>query len=199
MRVAVIGAGWIGAEFIRQCAAEGRRVVGAVDTGRCGKTAMAALEAGVAVAAVKGPVVREMLPGEFDVLVNMGSREAVAPCALGAARLAAIGYHPSLLPRWRGVAAVQWTARAKDPIAGGTIYHLSDRFDAGAIALQDWCHVLPGEGATALWRRRLGPMGLELMAAALVHLERDGRLPAVDQMECFQTAAPAFRAALGGS
>ena len=52
--------------------------------------------------------------------------------ALAAARLGGIGYHPSLLPRHRGIAAVEWTIREGDPIAGGTVYHLAERMDAGA-------------------------------------------------------------------
>ena len=43
-----------------------------------------------------------------------------------------LNIHPSLLPRHRGIAAVEWTIREGDAIAGGTVYHLSDRLDAGA-------------------------------------------------------------------
>ncbi len=31
------------------------------------------------------------------------------------------------------IAAVEWTIKEGDSIAGGTIYHLADRMDAGAI------------------------------------------------------------------
>ena len=65
-----------------------------------------------------------------------------------------IGYHPSLLPRHRGIAAVEWTILEGDPIAGGSVYHLADGWDAGAIAAQDWCFVAQGrDGARAVGAR----------------------------------------------
>ena len=70
--------------------------------------------------------------------------------ALARSRLGSIGYHPSLLPRHRGIAAVEWTILEGDPIAGGSIYHLADGWDAGAIAAQDWCFVKKGETARDL-------------------------------------------------
>jgi len=35
----------------------------------------------------------------------------------------------------------------KRSIAGGSVYHLADGWDAGAIAAQDWCFVAKGETA----------------------------------------------------
>ena len=64
--------------------------------------------------------------------------------ALARSRLGGVGYHPSLLPRHRGIAAVEWTILEGDPIAGGSVYHLADGWDAGAIAAQDWCFVRQG-------------------------------------------------------
>ena len=77
-----------------------------------------------------------------------------------------------------------------DPIAGGSIYHLEERLDAGAIALQDWCHVKPGEGAGDLWRRALAPMGLTLALRVLAHAREHGSVPAERQDEIFATEAP---------
>ncbi len=67
-----------------------------------------------------------------DLIVTAHSHARVSHDALKVAKHGGIGYHPSLLPRHRGIAAVEWTIKEGDPIAGGTIYHLSDRLDAGA-------------------------------------------------------------------
>ena len=91
------------------------------------------------------------------------SHARVSKEALAAARLGGIGYHPSLLPRHRGIAAIEWTIREGDPIAGGTVYHLADRMDAGAIAAQEWCFVKKGETARELWERALAPLGQKLL------------------------------------
>jgi methionyl-tRNA formyltransferase len=85
---------------------------------------------------------------------------------------------------------VEWTIKEGDPIAGGTIYHLADRMDAGAIALQDWRFVKKGETARELWERALAPLGLELIARIVAEVKRTGTLPAMPQDEQFATAAP---------
>jgi methionyl-tRNA formyltransferase len=125
-----------------------------------------------------------------DLIVTAHSHARVAHDAVASARLGGIGYHPSLLPRHRGMAAVEWTIKEGDPIAGGTIYHLADRMDAGAIAAQDWCFVKKGETARELWERALAPMGLRLLAQVIRHVKETGALPARPQDEQFATRAP---------
>jgi methionyl-tRNA formyltransferase len=112
--------------------------------------------------------------------------------ALAAAKLGGIGYHPSLLPRHRGIAAVEWTIREGDPIAGGSIYHLADRMDAGAIAAQDWVFVKKGETARELWERALAPLGQRLLAEVIDYATAHKTLPAKPQDEQFATKAPSL-------
>jgi methionyl-tRNA formyltransferase len=88
------------------------------------------------------------------------------------------------------MAAVEWTIKEGDPIAGGTIYHLAEQMDAGAIAAQDWCFVRRGETARELWERALAPMGLRLLEQVIRHVKAHGTLPAKPQDEQFATRAP---------
>ncbi|HEX7789180.1 MAG TPA: formyltransferase family protein, partial [Afipia sp.] len=131
----------------------------------------------------------EIAPGT-DLIVTAHSHARVSHDALNVATYGGIGYHPSLRPRHRGIAAVEWTIKEGDPIAGGTIYHLSDRLDAGAIAAQDWVFVKKGETARELWERALAPLGLRLLAEVIDHAKATGRLPAKPQDERFATSAP---------
>lgn len=131
----------------------------------------------------------EIAPGT-DLIVTAHSHARVSQEAVAAAKLGGIGYHPSLLPRHRGIAAVEWTIKERDPIAGGTIYHLAERMDAGAIALQDWCFVKNGETARELWERALAPLGLKLLAEVVDYGKTHGSLPAKPQDEQFATKAP---------
>ena len=71
---------------------------------------------------------------------------------------AAIGYHPSLLPRHRGIAAVEWTIRCRDPIAGGSIYHLTNGLDEGRSPRRTGVSSIPrtmrtasGDARSGLW------------------------------------------------
>jgi methionyl-tRNA formyltransferase len=129
---------------------------------------------------------------DTDLIVAAHSHARVSKQAVAAARLGGIGYHPSLLPRHRGLAAVEWTIKEGDPIAGGTVYHLAERMDAGAIAAQEWCFVKKGETARELWERALAPLGQKLLAQVIEYAKTHDTLPASAQDEQFATKAPAL-------
>jgi methionyl-tRNA formyltransferase len=188
MRIALIGSRWFGAEMLKILNARGHdlHVVAPDAEDRLAKTAV---ELGYAPVLHTGrrKVTHEDLPGEFDVVIAAYSHAFIP---LDKAKIASLGYHPSLLPRWRGIASVEWTVKAGDPIAGGSVYHLSDEMDAGGIAAQDWCFVLPGEDDASLWRRELGPMGLRLLAQVVDEIAATGTCKAEPQDERFVTLAP---------
>jgi methionyl-tRNA formyltransferase len=129
-----------------------------------------------------------------ELIVCAHTHARIDADALAKARLGGIGYHPSLLPRHRGIAAVEWTIKCGDAIAGGSIYHLAQRMDAGAIAAQDWCFVKPGETARELWERALAPLGIRLLTEVVAKASATGTLPAQPQDEQFATQAPRLSA-----
>src|SRR6476619_7374648 len=156
------------------------------------RLAAAAKAAGVEVVVQADPkfVVASEIAPSSDLIVTAHSHARITREALAAARLGGIGYHPSLLPRHRGIAAIEWTIKEGDPIAGGTIYHLADRMDAGAIAAQEWVFVKKGETARELWERALAPLGLRLLAEVIDNAKTHKSLPAKPQDEQFATLAP---------
>ena len=194
MRITLVGSRHFGVttlQMLRQRAVDVVRVVVADADDRL---AAAARAAGIEVVVQANPklvVASEIAPGT-DLIVTAHSHARIGTDALAAARLGGIGYHPSLLPRHRGIAAVEWTIREKDPIAGGTVYHLADRMDAGAIAAQDWCFVGKDETARQLWERALAPMGQRLLAEVIEYAKEHGALPSRAQDEQFATNARAL-------
>ncbi len=158
------------------------------------RLAAAARAAGieVAVQADPGLVVPSEIADGTDLIVTAHSHARISKEALAATKLGGIGYHPSLLPRHRGIAAVEWTIREGDPIAGGTVYHLADRMDAGAIAAQEWCFVKKGETARELWERALAPLGQKLLGEVIDYARTHKALPAKPQDEQFATNAPSL-------
>ena len=69
---------------------------------------------------------------------------------------------------------------------------MDDGADTGPLELQDWCHVLPGEDAAALWRRVLAPMGVRLLVQAVARLTKGEKPLARPQDEHAATWEPAF-------
>ncbi len=162
------------------------------------RLAAAAAKAGLPVHVLANPkiVPGEAIPDGTDLIVAAHTHARISDEALARSRLGGIGYHPSLLPRHRGIAAVEWTILEGDPIAGGSVYHLADGWDAGPIAAQDWCFVARGESARELWERALAPMGLELLARVVRYARDHGELPAKPQDPRFATRAPMVRRAV---
>src|ERR1700710_1504668 len=158
------------------------------------RLAAAARAAGIAVAVQANPklVVAGEIADGTDLIVTAHSHARIGKEALAAATLGGIGYHPSLLPRHRGIAAVEGTIRQGDPIAGGTVYHLADRMDAGAIAAQEWCFVKKDETARELWERALAPLGPQRLGDVIDYAKPNTSRPTKPQDEQFATSAPAL-------
>ena len=194
MRITLVGSRHFGVttfNTLRQHGVDIARVVVHDGEDRLAATARAAGIEVVVQADPKRVVASEIAPNT-DLIVTAHSHARVTREALAAAKLGGIGYHPSLLPRHRGIAAVEWTVKEGDPIAGGTIYHLADRMDAGAIAAQEWVFVKKGETARELWERALAPLGQKLLADVIYHAKAHGSLPATPQDEEFATKAPSL-------
>src|SRR5919198_2638387 len=192
MRITLVGSRHFGVTTLNTLRQHGVDVVRVVVHDGEDRLAAAARAIGIEVAVQADPkhVVASEIAPNTDLIVTAHSHARVDRDALAAAKLGGIGYHPSLLPRHRGIAAVEWTIKEGDPITGGTVYHLADRMDAGAIAAQDWCFVKKGETARELWERALAPMGLRLLAEVIRHVRIAGELPARAQDEEFATHAP---------
>jgi methionyl-tRNA formyltransferase len=194
MRITLVGSRHFGVatfNMLREHGVEIARIV--VHDGE-DRLAAAARAAGIEVVVQADPkhVVASEVAPNTDLIVTAHSHARVNKDALAAARLGGIGYHPSLLPRHRGIAAVEWTIKEGDPIAGGTVYHLADRMDAGAIAAQEWCFVKKGETARELWERTLAPLGLKLLGEVIDYAKTHKALPAKPQDEEFATKAPSL-------
>lgn len=145
-----------------------------------------------------GELRSHLLPPGTDLIVCAHSHDYLGRPTRNAARLGAIGYHPSLLPLHRGRDAIRWAIRDRDRVTGGTAYWFNDTIDGGPIAAQDWCFIRPDDDAESLWRRELQPMGLRLLgrtindiaSGTLVRIPQDRRLAT---WEPAMGAPPLFR------
>ena len=192
MKVALIGSRWFGAETLKILLDRGHdvSVLGLTEDDSLSKAAKAA---GLPLLVLGRPrrVTGDDIPEPVDLIVTAHSHSFIGEGARRQAKFA-IGYHPSLLPRHRGMAAVEWTIKCGDPIAGGSVYHLADTLDGGAIAAQDWCFVYPDDDAGSLWRRALAPMGLRLLAQVVDEIDATGTCRADPQDPKAVTLAPAL-------
>jgi methionyl-tRNA formyltransferase len=199
MKITLVGSRFFGAsvlEALRQV--QGVEIAGVVTIAADDRLALAAQKAGIAVHIQENPktVSGDAIAAGTDVIIAAHTHARISDEALAKSRLGGVGYHPSLLPRHRGIAAVEWTILSGDPIAGGSVYHLADGWDKGGIAAQDWCFVAKNDDARSLWERALAPMGLKLLCDVVAHAHDKGELPNLQQDESFATKAPMIRKSL---
>jgi methionyl-tRNA formyltransferase len=194
MRITLVGSRHFGVTTLNMLRERGVDIARVVVHDGEDRLVGAAKAAGIEVVVQANPklVTASEIAPDTDMIVTAHSHARVSREALHAARLGGIGYHPSLLPRHRGLAAVEWTIKEGDPITGGSVYHLAERMDAGAIAAQDWVFVRKGETARELWERALAPLGQKLLGEVIDYAKLHKALPAKPQDEQFATLAPAL-------
>jgi methionyl-tRNA formyltransferase len=133
VNVTLVGSRYFGGAVLEALVKDGATIVKVVAPAADDRLALAAQKLGIPVHVLENPknVPGEAIPTGTDLIVAAHTHARVSNEALGRSRLGGIGYHPSLLPRHRGIAAVEWTIMEGDPIAGGSVYHLADGWDAG--------------------------------------------------------------------
>jgi methionyl-tRNA formyltransferase len=115
----------------------------------------------------------------------------IPPEIIASASLGAINVHPSLLPRHRGPLPLFWTYHADDRVAGATVHHVNQSFDAGDVILQESFPLLRGYPAAKL-NEDVSRCGASLLRSAVGALA-GGNAPRVAQDERAATYAPRVR------
>ena len=102
-------------------------------------------------------------------------------------RLGCINVHPSMLPKYRGSAPIQWAILNGDKKTGVTIMYLNEKMDAGDIIIQKEVEIGDDETTGELWNR-LSKIGAELLIESIKNIE-NGTVVRTVQPEEF-TLAP---------
>jgi phosphoribosylglycinamide formyltransferase-1 len=79
---------------------------------------------------------------------------------------AVINVHPSLLPKFKGLRAIERALEAGVEETGVTVHFMVEEVDAGPIVRQEAVPVLPGDTAEAL-HERLRPVEHRLLVGAI--------------------------------
>lgn len=99
-----------------------------------------------------------------------------------------INIHPSLLPKYRGAAPINWAILNGDTVTGVSTMYLVEEMDAGDILLQQEVAIAPDETAAEL-NTRLAPIGAQLLVETLDQIAA-GRAKATSQDSARVVMAP---------
>ena len=89
---------------------------------------------------------------EVDMIVMAGWMKIVSKkfCDEFAGRI--INLHPSLLPKYKGLHAIEQAMRAGEDTTGCTVHFVNEHLDSGAIIRQQEVPILPGDTPETLHR-----------------------------------------------
>src|ERR1700688_944675 len=110
MRITLVGSRHFGVTTLNMLRQHGVDIVRVVVADAEDRLAAAARSGGIEVVVQANPklVLAPEIADGTDLIVTAHSHARISKQALDKARLGGIGYHPSLLPRHRGSAAVEW-------------------------------------------------------------------------------------------
>lgn len=123
------------------------------------------------------PWMRDLQP---DLLVLVFVTDFLPFAAIQLAAFGGINYHPSLLPKYRGGSAINWSVLNGEEETGVTIHYIDEGVDTGDIILQERVPVDINDSVGSLYFNKLYPLGVRLVKEA-VALIREGKAARVPQ------------------
>jgi methionyl-tRNA formyltransferase len=130
-----------------------------------------------------------------DVIVVAAFGQILPPAVLDLPRLGCVNVHPSLLPKYRGAAPINWAIINGEPRTGVTTYLMDEGMDTGAILLVREVEIGAEETAEEL-SARLADVGGELVVETIRGL-KEGTLQPAPQDEHGASYAPLLKKADG--
>lgn len=168
LKVMIVGQKWLAEQLLAWCLAQSSLKVVAVsppnETDRLAQLAVANL---IPITVHDKTLTADQVPTGVDIILTAHAYCFVDKQARDKARLGAVGYHPSLLPKYKGKNAVKLAFDNGDKIVGGSLYQLDDGWDTGQVLAQKSVMVDDADTLTSLWQDKLAPIGVELFRGYL--------------------------------
>lgn len=98
-------------------------------------------------------IVEVFRQNQVDLIVMVGWMRIITNILLAAFPQRVINIHPSLLPSFKGIHAVEQALNAGVKITGCTVHHADLEVDSGNIIIQSAVPVLPDDNADTLHQR----------------------------------------------
>jgi methionyl-tRNA formyltransferase len=154
-----------------------------------------AQELGIEVLEPEDPNTREFYESLSSKNIDVGVLAAygyiLKPLLLNLPKKGFINLHPSLLPRYRGAAPINWVIMRGEKETGLTTFLMNEKIDAGKIIQQKSLEIKAEETAGEL-TQRLAELGAELMVETLQLMEKDN-FPTLQQKDREVILAPKIK------
>jgi methionyl-tRNA formyltransferase len=191
MRIILIGQAAFAEKSLDKLVSKGEEVVAVfcppdAPGGKIDPVKQRALQLGIPVhqhKTLKGPEVREQFIAlQPDLAILAFVTQIVPPSVFTVPRLGSICFHPSLLPKYRGGSAINWTLIRGETKTGISLFWVDEGIDTGPILLQKEALIDPDDTTGTLYFDKLFPLGVEAIGEA-VDLIKAGNPPRIPQDE----------------
>lgn len=135
--------------------------------------------------------VMELAKLKPDLIVVTDYGQFLKPNLLAVPPLGTVNIHPSLLPKYRGAAPIQWAIANGEVETGVTVLYVTEKMDAGDIIVQERVPIRD-DATTQTLEPLLAEVGAALILRALDML-REGPVRAIPQDESQATFAPKLK------
>jgi len=190
MRIAIFGQAQFGKDVVARLADAGHEIVAAYvppDRGRPDPLAADAESRGIPLrrparfrraGAAIPELVEEYRRFRAELNVLPYTTVIIPPEILDAAPKASLCFHPSLLPRFRGGAAIAWQIMLGEQTTGVTVFQPDAGVDTGPIVVQrGGVPISETDTAATLYFQKLYPLGLDAVVEAVEAVARGNAKP----------------------
>ena len=95
-------------------------------------------------------IIDVMKAWKVDLIVLAGWMRIVSPNLINEFPNRIINLHPSLLPKYKGLHAVEQALENGDSVTGVTVHYVNEELDGGKIILQEEVPILPNDDIESL-------------------------------------------------
>ncbi len=95
-------------------------------------------------------IIQVMQAWKVDLIVLAGWMRIISPRLIDAFPNKIINLHPSLLPKYKGLHAIERALDSGDEMTGVTVHYVNEELDGGKIILQEEVPILPDDDVKSL-------------------------------------------------
>ena len=174
IKVMIVGQKWLAEQLLKRCINMGDIEVILVSVpSENDRTAILANRLAIPVTTHGKMLMTNAVPNNIDVILMAHAYCFVDADARAKARLGAVGYHPSLLPAYKGKNAIADAFNAGEVVTGGSLYQLDDGWDTGVVVDQASVKIDNNDTIKSLWQDKLAPLGLLLFESYLKSIRHE--------------------------
>ncbi len=164
----IVGQKWLAEQLLNKCLANSKIEVVAVSTPILDdRLAVLANNYQIPIILHDKVLTAEHIPHTLDIILTAHAHCFIAKSARDKANHGAVGYHPSLLPDYKGKNAINNVINAGEIVTGGSLYQLDEGWDTGKVLMQQSIVIDKSDTALSLWKNKLAPLGLKMFCEYL--------------------------------